>query len=641
MTITSLDLKFRQSQRMADVDDGGGRMSGALVMDGAVNNVFSDLSDANTIIGNVSLRKVFAQVDTANADAYLGPFVFLTDPPVNPTVTVLAFNTGSVTDERRAAQDYVESYRIIGVKSSYILYGDHFPGQMTLQVYCRAEVPSPDIGDVLCLSIERAGYTPAQQFVKVQDVATRATRTFTDAAATFQRDVLVIKLTSELQTTFPGQQDPRRIDANVTAPTVVRGSQVNDGAKFYGLAELAATAATNDTSVQVATPYLQIVPTSQGETPVVDQLAGLAAVSYVPCGAPGGLTWSGSMGAAANAADTRYLGSGVVPGSLTASVGSVVLRDDGHGGLTATDPGDTGWSGSCDYASGAVSIVRAQSWYGAVTVQATQGAAMATQTFSRALPIIAANRNISHVFQLPGQLSPGTVTIDYLALGQWIRLTDTGRGRAEGQPGEGSAIVTYATGSIALTLGALPDVDSAILVAWGTDLRARNSAGEITVPAPTFRQQLDHGGIDPGSITMTWVSGGVTKTATVSAAGDISGAAGGRVDHASGLVEFSATDLPDSGEMFHYAYSYVDPSQQHSETFTPTESGGAVSVTLAHAAKAHSVVARWNHRMTPSQGYVFTRPYVVADDGAGGWRHALSGTNTINYATGAITLTVI
>jgi hypothetical protein len=240
--------------------------------------------------------------------------------------------------------------------------------------------------------------------------------------------------------------------------------------------------------------------------------------------------------------------------------------------------------------------------------------------------------------QLPGQPSPGSVVLDFLALGKWIRLTDSGRGQLSGNPGEGSGTINYATGSIAVTLGALPDVDSALLVAWGTDLRARNSSAEVTPPTPTLRQQLDHPGVTPGTLVMTWTSGAASKTASADATGVITGDAAGQIDHTAGIVEFTTSALPDSGEQFHYAYDYVDPSKRHQETFTPTPAGEVISITLAHPPAENTVTARWT---TTNVNGVLSASYVVADDGAGGWvGNVVTGTNTINYSTGAIVLTV-
>lgn len=644
MAITNLDIKFRQSQRMTDFDDGGGRMSAVEIIDNAMNNVFSDRSDLDGIIGRVSLRKLFLEVHTANTDPLLGPFVFLTEPPLDPNVSVCLFNTNSATDVRLGAQNYVQNYRSRGVKSQYILYGDHFAGQKTIQVNCRTEAASPDIGDVLCLSVEKAGYTPISQFVSVQEIALRTTVVFTDNSGDFQRDVLIIKLNFALLTDFPGQEDPQRLTGAASSPTVIRLTQVADAARYYGQKAVTVAPIIGDLVVNVGNPYIPIVPSTQAETPVVDVLAGLGTRSFIAASAAAALTFSGGVSAAAGAAVTRYLGTPYVPGSLAITVGSVALRDDGSGGVVAVAPDtDIGWSGSADYATGAFAIARDIGFSGTVSTTATAAGMILEQGYSRSITVTAANRDISYVFQLPGQPSPGTVIADYLALGKWIRLYDDGRGHLAGNPGQGSGTVNYATGSVALTLGALPDVDSAIIVAWGVDLRARKSSGDITIPAITFRQTLAHPGVVPASLTMTWKSGAVTKSATAASSGAITGDATGGIDISTGLVEFTTTFALDPGEQFHYAYTYVDPSKVHSEVFTPTAAGHAISINVAHApVQAGSLVATWSNTVatgTLAQGPRAVR-VTVRDDGTGGWLGTYTGTNTNNLTTGAITLTV-
>lgn len=645
MTITALDLKFRQSERMTDFTDGGGRMGATEIVSGVMDNVFSDLSDADGMRGDVSLRKIFGQVNSANTDTYLGPFFFLTDLPLNANVDVIAFQTKSATDERADARNYYENYRVRGVKSQMYFYGDHFAGQRSIQVYCRPDIPSPEIGDVLCLSVEASGYTPIEQFVKIEKILSRTTVTFTDLVGDFVRDVIVMQTTSALLADMPGAEEPSRQTA-VTPPTKVRFTQVASTAKYYGFKALTETAAPGDFTVYVGTPYVPAVPVTTSQTPVTDQLAGLAALSMIQSGAANSLTWSGSLSGASNVLVTRYLGSPCARRSVNISVGAVALRDDGSGNVEAVNPSDTGWSGGVDYTTGSVTIARDVGFSGTVSITATPAGALSSQGYTRAIPIDATNRAIAYVAQIPGQPARGTITLDYLALGKWIRLRDDGKGSLTGNPGEGSGTINYATGSISVTLGAQPDVGSAILLAWGTDLRARDSHGEITVPTPRYRQQLAHGGVVPGTLVITWKSGGVTKTATAAADGTISGHATGGINATSGLVVFTTTfPIDGGGEQFHYAYDYVDPTKVHSETFTPTPAGHAVSVTLAHAPVAeNSVVARWAD--TVPQGSLTIGPrqfvYAVQDDGAGGFTgsRTITGTNTIDYATGAIVLTV-
>lgn len=647
MAILSTDLRVMQSERMTDFPDGGGRMSATPVVDGVVGNVFPDISTLNTITGNVSLRKTFLQVNTNTTDTYLGVFGFLSDPPLDPLVSVVAFNTASATDLRDAARRYVENYRLQSNKTQFVLYGNHLAGQSTVQVYCRQEIPSPDIGDVLCLSVEQPGYEAGMQFVAVQEVLSRQTVTFWDGSSEFQRDVLILKITTTLQRAFPGREDP--IQASTAAPTVVRATQVSDAAKYYGVFPLAESAALGALKVRVATPYVQIVPTSTAETALVDQLAGLGSVAMIPSGATGSLSFSGSLTGAANALVARYLGTPYARRSLFITVGSTELRDDGEGGIVAVDPSSTGWSGEADYQTGRFAIARDVGFSGSVTATATPAGGLLEQNYSYSVPITAVNRNTTYVFQLDPNMAPGSVALDYLALGEWIRLRDNGAGQLIGGTNHGSATVNYATGSVTATLGALPDVDSDILLSWGTDLRARNSSGEITAPIVRHTQQLDNTDIEPGTLTMAWDSGGVAKLAICNTAGVLSGDATGTVDVVNGVVRFTTTAAPDA--QITYAYDYA--TGIHTEDFNPSKVGSQISVTLANApVRPGSVRCRWIANYAYTYGNVSMadtqRIIEVFDNGAGVFAlPAISDSygadgfdGTLNNTTGAIAMDV-
>lgn len=637
MAITPLDLKFRQSERMTDFDDGGGRMSSVEIVDNSMNNVFSDRSDLDGILGRVSLRSLFFQVNTANTDTYLGAFLFLTDPPADPNVTVSLFTTGPevVRDVRADARDYVEAYRTTGVVSRLVLYGNHPAGVGTLQLHARPDVASPDIGDVLVLSVEAPGYAPFEQYVSVREVAQRTTQTFTDGAGDFQRDVLLLTLNERLAQAFVGQDPPRRIDSDQVPPTRVRLSQVTDAARYYGQKPVLGPVTAPTTSVDIGDPYIPIVPSSRVETPITDALAGLGSLAMVESGPAGALSWSGSVSGTANVPVIRYLGSPYARRSLTVTVGSVTLHDDGGGGLVPENPADVGWSGAADYETGAVSIVRDTGWSGTVTLEATPAGAVLEQGYTMTRMITANNRALAQVFQLPMRPAPGTAVMDYRSLGKWIRLHDNGAGQMVGNPGEGSGTLNYDGASAQVTLGSLPDVDSPIIWSWGVDLRARKSVGEITIPTPQYRQQLDQEHLTPGSLTMAWDSDGTPRTATADATGQITGDATGYVDEVAGVAWFTTEHTPDTG----ITYSYTAVAGGYiSEVFTPALAGGQVTVQLSQAPAAElSISATWQLEEALNDGRKLYRPWSARAAGGGGW----VGTNgTINPTTGELVIAV-
>ncbi|WP_430318166.1 hypothetical protein, partial [Pseudomonas nitroreducens] len=91
MAIAKSDIKLFKSQRLTDEADGGGRATGTAVVDGEVNNLFSDISRLDRTIGRINLRKGFAGVSTTMADPYQGAHAIITEGPADPRVSVLLF----------------------------------------------------------------------------------------------------------------------------------------------------------------------------------------------------------------------------------------------------------------------------------------------------------------------------------------------------------------------------------------------------------------------------------------------------------------------------------------------------------------------------------------------------------------------
>jgi len=132
MTITVDDIKLRQSQRMTDNSDGGGRMSGVEIVSGVENQIFDDISDVDRAVGDVSIRKIYGAVASANTDKFLDAGLVVFKAPADDDVSVLAFTTGSFYDERPALADAVQRYLERSTVSPFRLKGTHNPGQRVI-----------------------------------------------------------------------------------------------------------------------------------------------------------------------------------------------------------------------------------------------------------------------------------------------------------------------------------------------------------------------------------------------------------------------------------------------------------------------------------------------------------------------------
>ena len=184
--------------------------------------------------------------------------------------------------------------------------------------------------------------------------------------------------------------------------------------------------------------------------------------------------------------------------------------------------------------------------------------------------------------------APNSVVVSFRALGNWYTTLDDGSGALTGS---GTGIVNYLTGSIAVTLPALPDIGSSVIFSWGEKTAFTDRAGSVTVRAPDFAFDLEHQSVVPGSVSITWPSGGVTKTATANAAGTLSGDATGEMNHAAGKIRIQPLSMIDAGGEFAVAYTHTTVV---TKSVVPTvDLGGFAAITLDTVPAAGSVTVRW------------------------------------------------
>jgi hypothetical protein len=199
------------------------------------------------------------------------------------------------------------------------------------------------------------------------------------------------------------------------------------------------------------------------------------------------------------------------------------------------------------------------------------------------------NRSFNYVTIMSPLPAPGSVRVEYRALDQSYSLTDNGSGQLEGA---GSGTINYTTGSVAVTLQAMPDDRSAVVFYWGQNTAYTNRAGHTELRPPEFSFGLEHDGVVPGSVEITWESGGVTKTATANAAGVLSGDATGDVNHNAGLVHIKPTAMPDPGAEFSISYDWRTMVEEAITSVSP-DGTGSVAFTLAQTPVAGTISVKW------------------------------------------------
>lgn len=629
MTINASDIKLLESEVMADTTDGGGRRTSRVVPDGIAGNIFPKVSRLDSVYGRVNLRKVYGAVQTANTDTYAGAHAVLTDAPDNANIHTTLFSTGSEYDTRTAARDRIESYVTSGPESRMILLGRQLPGQQTFLAYQREEEVLPEVGSVYCLSNESGSTVTSQQYVRVQDV-TSEVRTFEDGIGTFRRRVVTVDVGVALRYEFNGPSTADRY-SSVARASRVRDTTVVDAARYFGIQKFAVGAGQNDLEVQVQSVYTPIVPTTNRETPIANENIS-DALNIVASRAS---TISESV-TGHSAGVTRYLSRGIVPGSL--SIGGVT--DNKLGVLNGT-----GFVGTVDYETGAVYRSGGNAST-SLTATYTPAAAVAQPAHTIDVSVDLNNRGTVYVLTLNPLPNPGSIIVDYRALGKWYRLRDLGDGSLAGtDPAYGVGTITYASGSLVLTLGALPDVDSSVIVSWGSPAHYTIRSAGTSNAATSMKQRilLPDLPISPDSVALTYTSGGVNYTATDNASGVITGdGVTGTVNYTTGTVDLQyTTRMPDASTNVAFTYMQIVPNDIGVPSVLSATVASGANMSLGTDLVAGSVIGN-----APFGGSTAT--LVLKDNGSGllvvpggqtiGQYKVVTDQiiGTINYATGAV-----
>lgn len=581
MTIAATDIKLLESERMRDTSDGGGRQTGHIIPSGTAGNVFPKVSRVDSVYGRVNLRKIYVAVQTANLDIYAGSHAIITDAPDNEKISCALFTTNSSFDTRAAARDRIESYVVAGPLSRLKLYGNQILGQKAITCYQRVEEPLPDIGDVLVLSVEATGYTAVQQFVRITDV-THEVRNFTDVATDFTRRIVTMKIGSSLTQTFVGAEITRlTLDSS---PTKIRITQVADASKYYGIQPLIADADSGDLNVILDSVYAPLVPSTQRET----------AISLASIGAANQMQASSAVAAAAVTVTINftplstvnvYLRTGIVPGSLVVTAGSGNRWDDNSDGTLTQTIITQAFGLTADYAAGVVAIQHFSNanFTLTFTINRTAAVNVSSPAHTKSIDISLSTRGTVYSETLGPLPAPGSVVVDFRALGRWYRFRDNGLGLlVANNLSEGTGTINYATGALLITLGALPDIDSAVIISWGSPAHYTIRAGATTDAATTLKMQytLAKSPVVPGSVTISYPVNGSNRNVTDDSSGGLSGTGvSGTINYATGDIVLNFSTPPDHSSSLSNAYTWRDGASLYSDnSTTATVSGGTFTV---------------------------------------------------------------
>lgn len=223
-----------------------------------------------------------------------------------------------------------------------------------------------------------------------------------------------------------------------------------------------------------------------------------------------------------------------------------------------------------------------------------------TTAHTQRVPISEVNLGLTYVFQCTPLPAPGTVFIDFWALGQRYTITDD---PAEGKlQGAGGGAVNYLTGAVNVTLKAVPDIGSMITLSHGSPVSYTNrSAQLITIRPPEYSFVVgvqeagasDGKSIVPGSLSIDYESAGSAKSITDDGAGKLQGDATGTVDYPSRTVLMRPTSMPDAAGEFAIACDF-DTLQTDiiSSPGTP-DAGGFITFSTTSVPAAGTLQITW------------------------------------------------
>jgi len=511
MPIYTEDLDLLKSAVMADVPEGGGAMTGVAVVDGQSYNMFPASSQVDWAIGRAQIRKLFAVAKSSDTDTLLGAHAIITQPPADPLVHCALFRTTGWADIRATAQGVIEKYLVKGPRISFRLYDTHYALSRQIRLISLVGGTPPAGGDTLVLHNPNG----VEQFVRIL----RATLSSEPIAVIesggtvlLTADVLTCDISNKLDFDFLGPP-AQRVGLVEADWAQVYSTNIAGGAEFCGIKKLGAAGAPGDFSLMTDSGiYAPIVPAATIETPMTDVAPYARRTTASPTG----------YASIAAPALSMAVGPGTVltapgpisPKSLALTLGAITFSEVGDGVLLQ----GAAPVGTVSYSTGTITFSASAPSYGVVVVTLAYRPAtrVATEPHSAAFTITTANQGTGYVNAFFPHPAPGTFELNYMAQGRWYTLSDAALfGKLSGGSASyGVGALNYDTGSMAVTLGALPDVGSVLLASYGSAASA--SAYDLTT-VPAALSAIIETTWDKPVGTLRWTSGGVAKSATPTA----------------------------------------------------------------------------------------------------------------------------
>ena len=631
MPILGGDIKLLKSAVMADTTDGGGAMTGVAVIDGQSNNLFPDTSAMDRAFGRVNLRKLFGVAHTSDTDTLLGAHAIITEAPADPLVNCSLLRTSGWADTRASAREVIERYLVKGPRASARIYDMHYSGSLQLRLYSFSGSNFPSGGDALV--IRNPG--GSEQYVRVL----RASIELQNVAVTEGSGVVVLPVyiaTCELGQTLSMDVFGPPVGRVIAEASyaVLYTTSVATGALFYGIKPLGVAGHIGDYDITTTGGiYNALVPAATVESPLTDQfpLTSRASVVDTSIARLTLATLVGSFGTDLS----MSVPTPITPGSLVVLVdGAPLFTDTGDG---APKNGSVVMA-DIDYKTGRITGVSTTPAYTSrsFSISYLPATSVGASANSVALKVTQANQGLAYTAVFDPPPAKGSFTLSYMAQGRWYALQDNLAGKLSGfDSSYGVGTLNYSSGSMALTLGAIPDIGSSLIADWG-DAASATKAQPSELPGKMHANLTLPDRASISGVQFNWTVAGVAKSATSDSDGVLSGDATGTITN--GIVNFEPVLLFQTGTVVGSVVNQV-------ATPSTTVSGSGGSLTLdpnvAPGTLSGSVIGTWPASATGIYGEASgVQALSIFDSGGVIYAQVPRVGNvpigTINYTTGAV-----
>jgi uncharacterized protein Veg len=421
-----------------------------------------------------------------------------------------------------------------------------------------------NVGDTIVLISNEGKSNEYEQYVRITKVETRIAIMIADGKEV-EYKVATYDLNDPLEIDFVGLSASQWY-SGTKSTTIIRDTLVADTGKYYASTDLVEDANVGQFTVQAASMFSQLVPAAQIETPLVDLNASSESIALVSGNANTiTVAYSTTIGTSQN----LYIGSSVIPSSVSFTLFGNAITD--QGGLLKKSDGTQ--VGTIDYQRGLIQWTSsAGSGSTSLSITFKPAAAPTQPMHTYAVQVSQNNQSLNWTGVLVPIPAPGSLSVSYMSQGKFYTLKDNGSGQLKGSSDSyGAGTINYVTGSWLVTLGALPDVDTPILLLWGTPISTFERADLAVLPA-AIEFDLNQLGIAASSVAVNWMLEGIAKSATSNSQGQFTGDATGTVNYATGVGRIIPNKLPQKATVFTINYSFGSPKSQTVSNVSPNGS---------------------------------------------------------------------